>query len=125
MSHQQLFLGQPRSHRGFVYRIWGVRKQYRYVIFNDDGDRLIVSELFSQVVEANQTCHKHINWVKRMAEANRQRHPEPTEGWQVSCGRWSFKIVPERDEALETVHSLATFFNGVVISGEVPDADAP
>jgi len=47
------------------------------------------------------------------------------EGWQVSCGRWSFKIVPERDEALEAVHSLATFFNGVVISGEVPDADAP
>jgi len=78
VSHQQLFLSQPRSHRGFVYRIWGVRKQHRYVIFNDDGDRLIVSEHFSQVVEANQVCHRHINWVERMAKANRQRHPEPT-----------------------------------------------
>jgi|SRR5579885_596956 len=44
-------------------------------------------------------------------------------GLVVTDGRRAKRVVLEHDEALKAAQSLAAAFNGVVIAGEVPDAD--
>ena len=47
-------------------------------------------------------------------------------GWQVYYGRWQFKILPaEQDEVYQAAQSLAEFFNGTVLPGEVLNAHDP